>query len=883
MTFESRRAQDSANHAGTKPEIPDYELLRRIGQGGYGDVWLGRGLTGAYRAVKIVWRERFADDEPFHREFRGVKESMAGSLDAGQLALLHVGQNESAGFFYYVMELADDVETGPLVEPSRYQPLTAKELKSRRGRLPAAECIRLGVELARSLAALHARGLVHRDIKPSNIIFVNGAPKLADVGLVAASTDARTFVGTQGYLPPEGPGTPAADVFALGKVIYELATGCDRDEFPRLPAELGEAADRKALFELNEILLQACEPVSERRYRDAGVLLQDLLVLQNGRSLRRRRMRGGLMGVVIAMAAVAIVGGSAWWKWGRPPAAAPAGAPPAMAVENSLAVLPFENLSGDQQNGYLADGMQEDVLTNLAGLRGLKVVSRTSVLHYRGTTKTASQIGAELGVAFVLIGSLRREADHIRLSAQLVDTRTDRQVWARNFDREIGSMLALQSDLAGEIVPALHLIVSPGEKLALAKAPTTSESAYDLFLRARSLRQDDDYADDASGRSAETMLEEAVAKDPGFVRAWVELSMLHTDIFSSDRQPDRIARAEAAIAAARRLASHAPEVLLGLGRIRQYLYRDSPGAMFYYQKIQADYPNYPEVHTLLGYLYRHLGRWSEAVIQFKEGWRAEPGNLSKFADFNRCLLMTRRYAECEANLREQLRLHADNPEFLQRAIATVSLARTGSRQEFDQFVASLSAGQRETKELRNWIMNLSMQMGDEAKILELLPRTDLKNDSLDAMAVMLSSRPRSEALAMLDEIKPELELNQEVNPLDISTWTALAKYYALRGDRSAAHAAIDQVRQLMPESSDAMSGQGMAIEVAKALAWLGEKDEALAEIARIFKKPSFLHVGVVRHDVAWLSLHGDSRFEAILADPRNSAPLLDDNYRPIVQ
>lgn len=287
------------------PAIPDYELLRLIGRGAYGEVWLARGVTGVYRAVKLVWRDRFPEAGPYEREFHGLREFAAISLsESRQLALLHVGRDPAAAYFYYVMELADDVVTGREINPANYTPHTLKETRARRGRLPAGECIALGAELARALGGLHARGLVHRDIKPSNVIFVGGAPKLADIGLVTAASAALTFVGTEGFVPPEGPGAPAADVFALGKLLYELATGLDRHDYPRLPAELHTWPDRKEALELNEVLIRACEPHADRRHPDAAALLDDLLLLQAGRSLRRLRKAERRLARTLKIAAV---------------------------------------------------------------------------------------------------------------------------------------------------------------------------------------------------------------------------------------------------------------------------------------------------------------------------------------------------------------------------------------------------------------------------------------------------------------------------------------------------------------------------------------------------------------------------------------------------
>jgi len=302
------------------PHVPDYELLRPIGRGSYGVVWLARSVTGLYRAVKIVWRASFEDPQPYEREFRGIKEFAAISLVAPrQLALLHVGRNDADGFFYYVMELADDVGSGREIDPDRYIPNTLKEVRARRSRLPAGETLTLAVELAEGLAELHQRGLVHRDIKPSNIILVGGAPKLADLGLVASTRNTDhtlTRVGNPGYMPPDFPGDPSADVYGLAKVLYELATGRERDDFPALP-DLAAFTDRKELLELNEILLRACAPDPARRYAEARAILDDLRLLQAGKSVRRLRAAERHLSRALRTAAllaiVATVAGAGAW------------------------------------------------------------------------------------------------------------------------------------------------------------------------------------------------------------------------------------------------------------------------------------------------------------------------------------------------------------------------------------------------------------------------------------------------------------------------------------------------------------------------------------------------------------------------------------------
>ncbi|MGH7956270.1 MAG: protein kinase domain-containing protein, partial [Opitutaceae bacterium] len=305
------------------PHLPDYALLRLIGRGSYGDVWLARAVTGVFRAVKIIWRDRFPDARPYLREFEGVTRFAAISLrEPSQLALLHAGRNDEEGFFYYVMELADDAEQGRVIDPTTYVPLTLRERHARRPMLAPAEVVALGVALSRGLATLHHAGLVHRDIKPSNIVLVGGVPKLADIGLVAAASAGLTFVGTEGFVPPEGPGAPAADVYSLGKVLYELATGLDRHDWPRLPPDLAALPDRRALLELNEVLVRACEPDPRRRFADAGALLDELLLLQAGKSVRRLRAAERRLSRALRMAAMlalisTVAGGGAWFEHQR--------------------------------------------------------------------------------------------------------------------------------------------------------------------------------------------------------------------------------------------------------------------------------------------------------------------------------------------------------------------------------------------------------------------------------------------------------------------------------------------------------------------------------------------------------------------------------------
>jgi serine/threonine protein kinase len=323
----SQLVSNEGSESHRKPVVPDHEVLRLIGKGAYGEVWLGRNILGEYRAVKVVWRQKaVGEDRPFEREFEGIKRFEPVSRShPSQLAILHVGRNEHLGYFYYVMELADDASCGtnvtsrefnenkpaaatrlPPIVPDSYVPKTLRRVLRDQSTLAAEQCLEISLALSGALGHLHEQGLVHRDIKPSNVIFVRGVPKLADIGLVASVDETCSFVGTPGYIPPEGPGSPQADVYSLGKVLYEMLSGRDRQEFPALPKDFtlesgysgssiapsevcDRALQRNLSAELNQVVLAACESDSRLRYRSAQAMQDELALLNTGGSVKRRR------------------------------------------------------------------------------------------------------------------------------------------------------------------------------------------------------------------------------------------------------------------------------------------------------------------------------------------------------------------------------------------------------------------------------------------------------------------------------------------------------------------------------------------------------------------------------------------------------------------
>lgn len=292
----------------TAPEIRDHETLRQIGHGAFGEVWLARSVTGVLRAVKVVWREDYDRPDSFEREFEAIKrfEPISRRHEA-LVPILQVGRSDQEGFYYYVMELADDLEHGRNIDAETYKPHTLGLQMKRDKCVPAEECIKLGVTIAEGLDYLHRNQLIHRDVKPSNLIFIDGICRLADIGLVALLGQ-RSFVGTEGFVAPEGPGTAASDIFSLGMVLYEASTGKDRLDFPDLPSCAESGATLEVWRRLQDVVCTACAPKAKGRFINA----REMALALRGEPLPSSRR---LMWTWIAVGSVALLLAVGFGMW----------------------------------------------------------------------------------------------------------------------------------------------------------------------------------------------------------------------------------------------------------------------------------------------------------------------------------------------------------------------------------------------------------------------------------------------------------------------------------------------------------------------------------------------------------------------------------------
>jgi TolB-like protein/Tfp pilus assembly protein PilF len=595
------------------------------------------------------------------------------------------------------------------------------------------------------------------------------------------------------------------------------------------------------------------------------------------------------LAAVVAIAGVAVF--FATRKAEPSTAAAPAlssSNPPAPAAskisDKSIAVLLFTNLSEEKDNEFFADGVHEDILTNLATVPELKVVSRTTVTQYRDSKKSMKQIGEELGVAYILEGSVRRAGNKVRVTGQLINARTDEHVWAKSYDRDLTNIFAIQSSLAQEIASALQVVLTPHAQKFIERRPTENPVAYDAFLKGRDLRNRLSDNRLTSLQQEEAQFQSAVERDPKFAAAWGELAVVHAKyVFQAhDASAERLARADAAIANAARLAPEAPDVIRLIGDHAYYARRDYAQAVAQYEKLARLQPNDPTVYHSFGLIQRRQGKWAEALANLRRSVELDPGNAGYTRTLASTFIRARRGEEAVAT---QRRLVVLLPDDLAEQITLTGYAFlvTGSDQEAGDLIARLTPVQLASPRVISWRRSRAAATGDyaEFKRLDALQPFSDGNGSerfipaTSAAMVHAVHGDRPAARTRLGDFPAEVRSRIQREPANATLYAYLGIMEALLEHREEAARLALKATELLPESQDAMSGAGVTYHAAVIHAWIGDKDRALAELAHLLRVPNTAasSARAVRNNSWWTPLHGDPRFEALLADPKNNAPL----------
>jgi len=832
--------------------------------------------VGTYRAVKIISRAAFEDEEAFEREFSGLQrfEPVSREHDAF-VAVLHVGRNNTAGFFYYVMELADDDANGGEINPDSYVPRTLSNELARCGQLSVAATVDLGLSLSEALAELHRRGLVHRDVKPSNIIFVKGHAKLADIGLVAR-TGQKERLGTSGYIPPEGPGKPQADIYSLGKVLYEASTGTDRLDYPDLPADFDMMREREAFLKLNSIILKACENDSRKRYQTAGELTNDLSRLGIGREVQRPRsswLRKPAIALSILLSGALAVSLGLYLQRTATTKAAP---------ERSVAVLPFENLSHNPDDAYLADGIQEEILTRLTKIADLKVISRTSTQRYRSKPGNLSEIAGQLGVANIVEGSVQKVANQVRVNAQLINPRTDSHLWAESYDRELIDVFGVESEIAKGIAESLQAKLSGREEQALRTKPTNNAEAYDAYLRGI-VFQGRVHSSDLLLLKAIAYFERAVQLDPNFAAAWARLSRAHSYLYFQHIDTARPDVAQDALEQAQKLQPNSAETVLALGYYQYYVLGDYNLAQATFHLANKLSPSNSEVAWALSAVNRRLGQWNESLAWVERGLALDPRNGELMTTAAWTYEMLRQFPTALKLYERALDIVASDADMLSGQ-ASICQAQ-GNIEQASKFLSDVTAdtpfeGAFFIKALQ---LRLERNYTEAIRFIQArLAKSQFTSEYYKGAAEIHLAFVRrlagdfTGAKASAEEARNTLEplaQHQPNNP-NFAEW--LARAYAALGEKDLAIKEAERAITLLPSAKDAVDGPGGEENLALVQAMFGERTRAISTLKRLLQTPcqsqlygpapltaAFLHL-----DPLWDDLRRDPAFEELCEQKR---------------
>jgi serine/threonine protein kinase/Tfp pilus assembly protein PilF len=874
-------SEKAAPSAATLGELGDYELLEVVGRGGQGVVYRAHQKSlNRTVALKMISVGSWATEAHLKR-FRREAEAAASLEHPGIVPIYEVGERD--GSCYFSMRF---VEGGQLDQVIKREPMSIRQ---------AAELIS---KVARTVHYAHEHGILHRDIKPGNILLdAKGEPLLTDFGLArlveAESTVTRTkeVMGTPSYMAPEqavgnnAAVSSATDVYGLGAVLYQLLTGHPPfaggttyetiklvlDTEPRQPRLLNPKIDR----DLSTICLKSLEKDPKRRYSSALALAEDLehwlkhepiqarrtgIFTRGKKWVRRNPAIAALTASLIAVAAI-----TSWDAWQRELIRHP--------ITNGVAVLPFENLSADPDNAYFAAGIQDEILSRLASIAALKVISRTSTQQYQSKPRNLREIAKQLGVAHIVEGSVQKAADQVRVNVQLINTQNDSHLWADTYDRKLTDIFAVESEIAKGIAAALQAKLTGPEEQALAVKPTNNPEAYDAHLRGLAYALRPGY-NERDTLAAVEHFTQAVKLDPKFAVAWAWLARVSAlGYFNSagNDVPALRETAKDAVAKVTQLQPNLGEAFLAEGYFHYYCERNYDAALASFAKARQSAPKTSDALEALALVSRRTGDWQRSLEYFRQATEIDPRNISLLASYGETYAELREYSSALKVYDQLLEISPDNAEALAGkaaiylSVANLSEAATLlSRMRYDPssqnffFQIWQRIYERRFADaiamVKDAITTRDLPLGIKANYGWTL--ADLKAFTGDTMGARIAwQQVRDEVESLRRQTKGERFVFPPI----------LAAAYAALGDERKALAIVDQV------PVDALSVGGFAYLRARIALYAGNKDSAVEQLATSAHNPVpagpgySATYGDLKLNPVWDPLRGDPRFEKIVA------------------
>jgi TolB-like protein/class 3 adenylate cyclase/Tfp pilus assembly protein PilF len=546
--------------------------------------------------------------------------------------------------------------------------------------------------------------------------------------------------------------------------------------------------------------------------------------------------------------------------------------------EKSIAVLPFENLSAEKENAYFADGVQDEILTLLAKIADLKIISRVSVMQYKsGSARNLREIGQQLGVANVVEGSVQRSGNRVRVNASLVDAHTDRQLWRQTYDRDLADVFAIQSEIAKAIAEQLQAKLSPGEENAIERPPTGDIEAFDLYTRAKNLLLTS-FSSTAKAKYLEAadLLNQAIARDPSFFDAYYQLAYTHDSLYflGLDHTPTRLAAAEAAVQAASRLRPDAGEAHLARAENLYHGHLDYDGALAELDIARGSLPNHPRLFALKGYIERRQGHWEESTRDLERSIELDPRNFFTLQQTGLSYGLLRRYAEQISVLNRALAV-APNDANIKVALASVEFHWKADARPLHQTIDSIrTTDPGALPNVANDWLSCALAERDLAAARNALdafgeiPLTDYAvhlNRPLMEGIIARMTKDEGTARAAFMAARAEQEKTVRAQPDYGPALCVLGLIDAALGRKEEALREGRHAVELLPVEKDAINGPLMITYLAMIAAWVGDKDLACEKLAIAVRPPSTVSYGQLKLLPFWDPLRGDPRFEKIVA------------------
>jgi serine/threonine protein kinase len=899
----SAKADDPAYPAEVLMDFGDYELLEEIGRGGQGVVYRARQKSlNRTVALKVIGLGQWATQAHLKR-FRREAESAANLDHPCIVPIYEVGERE--GSCYFSMKFIDG---GQLDQVAKRTPISTRD---------TAELI---AKLARTVHYAHEHGILHRDIKPGNILLdAKGEPHLTDFGLArlletkSTVTHTMDVLGTPSYMAPEQASghneqlTSATDVYGLGAVFYQLLTGHPPfaggttyetvrlvlDTEPRQPRLSNSKMDR----ELSTICLKCLEKDPKRRYASALALAEDLehwlrhepirarhtgIVIRGEKWLRRNRKLVATGAVCLLLGATSI-----WFFRGKL-----VRIPPFETPQKSIAMLPFENLSRDPDNAYLVDGIQEEILTRLASIADLKVISRTSTQQYQNKQRNLRDIGKQLGVANILEGSVQKATDHVRVNVQLINAQTDSHLWADTYDRKVTDIFGVESDIARAIAESLQAKLSGGEQRALAVKPTNNPQAYDAYLRglAFETRSNSALASPDVVAKAAGFYERAVQLDPNFAIAWARLCRADARLYFNGGLGATSAPSDAAKHAlenAQKLEPNSPETLLALGYYEYWVGRDYGSAHHTFARLSKMLLSSSEVLMALGRVTRREGHWYESVAYFEQALILDPRNLQLLTDSAETYAMLRQFP---ASLKLYDRELDITPTDLDLMAAKASIYQAqGNLQESAKLLSEINWQTPSNNTFVTKVLQLQFERnyGEAIQLLQArLARFHFASEfekgleQMELASIQRFAGDTAAAKATAEQARNIFEsvYSDQSRNFGASTPRARAEVaaqlsgaYALTGQKDSALKTAEYATMLFPPTKDPVVGPQYEENLALIQTIFGENSRAISTLTRLLQTPygtglytpTPITLALLRLDPNWDPLRADPAFQKL--------------------